>query len=69
MTIEFLKCRADLIFEVDFGSNGAIEVVAIWWVLILIGKYNNFPQLCNFFQNPNDMPLSCTPHYNSVHHN
>ena len=24
MTIEYLKCRADLKFEVDFGSNSAI---------------------------------------------
>ena len=24
MTIEYLKCRADLKYEVDFGVNGAI---------------------------------------------
>ena len=27
MTLEYLKCRADLNFEVDFGSNGAIGTV------------------------------------------
>ena len=27
MTIEFLKCRADLNFEVDFGVNGAIGTI------------------------------------------
>ena len=25
MTIEYLGCRADLNFEVDFGANGAIQ--------------------------------------------
>ena len=27
MTIEYLKCRADLNFEVDFGVNGAIGTI------------------------------------------
>ena len=27
MTIEYLKCRADLNFEVDFGVNGAIGAI------------------------------------------
>ena len=26
MTIEYLKCRADLNFEIDFRVNGAIDV-------------------------------------------
>ena len=30
MTIKYLKCRADLNFEVDFRSNGAISTVATW---------------------------------------
>ena len=28
MTIEYLKCRADLNFEVDYGVNGAIGAIA-----------------------------------------
>ena len=28
MIIDYLECRADLNFEVDFGSNGAIGSVA-----------------------------------------
>ena len=27
MTIEYLMCRADLNFEVDFGVNGAIGTI------------------------------------------
>ena len=27
MTIEYLKCKADLNFEVDFGANGAIGTI------------------------------------------
>ena len=27
MTIEYVKCRADLNFEVDFGVNGAIGAI------------------------------------------
>ena len=27
MTIEYLKCRADLNFKVDFGENGAIGTI------------------------------------------
>ena len=30
MTIQYLKCRADLNFEVNFGSNGAIITVVTW---------------------------------------
>ena len=28
--IEYLKCREDLNFEVDFRSNGAFGTAAIW---------------------------------------
>ena len=34
----YLKCRADLNFEDDFGLNGAIGTVATWWDFILFGK-------------------------------
>ena len=29
ITIEYLKCKADLSFEVDFGANGAIAMIVI----------------------------------------
>ena len=32
-------CRADLIFEVDFGVNGAIGTIMTKWDLILFGKW------------------------------
>ena len=35
MTIEYLKCRADLNFDVDFGVNGAIGAIVTKWDLIL----------------------------------
>ena len=37
MTIEYLKCRADLKFEVDFRVNGAIDAIVTKWDLILFG--------------------------------
>ena len=37
MTIEYLKCRADLNFEVDFGVNGAIGKIVTKWDLIVFG--------------------------------
>ena len=47
MTIEYLVCRADLNFEVDFGANGAIGTIVTKWDLIVIGEcivfiHNNF---------------------------
>ena len=33
MSNEYLKCRADLNFEVDFGINGAIGVIVTKWDL------------------------------------
>ena len=35
MTIEYLKCRADLNFVVDFRVNGAIGTIMTKWDLIL----------------------------------
>ena len=35
MTIEYLKCRADLNSEVDFGVNSVIGTIATKWDLIL----------------------------------
>ena len=37
MTIEYLKCRADHNFKVDFGVNGAIGAIVTKWDLILVG--------------------------------
>ena len=37
MTIEYLMCRADLNFEVDFGVNGAIGAIVTKWDIILFG--------------------------------
>ena len=37
MTIEYLKCRADLNFEADIGVNGAIGTIATKWDLISFG--------------------------------
>ena len=37
MTVEYLKCRADLNFEVDFGANGTIGTIMTKWDLILFG--------------------------------
>ena len=38
MTIDYLKCKADLNVEVEFGSNSAIGTGAPWWDLLLFGK-------------------------------
>ena len=38
MIIEYVKCRADLNFKVNFGLNGIIGTVATWWDLVVFGK-------------------------------
>ena len=37
MTIEYLTCRADLNFEVDFEVNGVIGTIVTEWDLIVFG--------------------------------
>ena len=37
MTIEYLKRKADLNFEVDFGVKGAIGTIVTKWDLIVFG--------------------------------
>ena len=37
MTIEYLKCRADLNIEVDFGVNGTIGTIVTKWDFIVFG--------------------------------
>ena len=39
MTIEYLKCRADLNFEVDFGVNGVTGTIVTKWDLIVFGYW------------------------------
>ena len=36
MTIEYLKCRADLNFEADFGVNSGIDAILTKWDLIFL---------------------------------
>ena len=42
MTIEYLKCRADLNFKIDFGVNGAIGAIVIKWDGIFIQIMDRF---------------------------
>ena len=37
MTFEYLMCRADLNFEVDFGVNDATDTIVTKWDLIVFG--------------------------------
>ena len=37
MTIEYLMCRADLNFDLDFGVNGAIGTIGTKWDLNVFG--------------------------------
>ena len=37
MTIEYLKCRKDLSFEVDFRVNDVIGAIATEWNVISFG--------------------------------
>ena len=37
MTMEYLMCRADLNFKVDFGANGAFGTIVTKWELIVFG--------------------------------
>ena len=55
MTIEYLKCRADLNYEVDFGVNGAIGTIVTKWDLFYVG--NGLFSSTNFFLNTHHMPL------------
>ena len=42
MTIEYLECRADLNFEVNFRVNGAIGTIEAKWDLSLYRKWIGF---------------------------
>ena len=49
MTIEFLKCRADLNFEVDFEVNGAIGKIVTKWDLFHVDN-GSFSSVIIFFK-------------------
>ena len=53
MTIGYLKCSADLNFEVDFRANSATK-----WDLILFGKWVVFIHNIVVFQIATNMPLT-----------
>ena len=55
MTIEYLKCRADLNFEVDIGVNGAFGTSVTKWDLILFGYFICFHP---YFLNTHHMLLT-----------
>ena len=48
MTIEYLKCRADLNFEVDFGVNSAIVATVPKWDLFYSDN-GSFSSIIYFF--------------------
>ena len=50
MTIEYLRCRADLNFEVAFGVNSEIGRIVTKWNLILFGKWVVFNNNTNIFK-------------------
>ena len=58
LTIEYLKCRADLNFEVDFGVNGAIGTIVTKWDLILFGYWIVFIHNKFYFKNTPHMSLN-----------
>ena len=57
MTIEYLKCRADLDFEVNFGLNGAIGTIVTKWDLIYSDN-GLFSSIKYIFLNTHQMPLN-----------
>ena len=50
MTVEYLMCRADLNFEVDFGVNGAIGTIVTKWDLIVYSDNASFSSIIIFFK-------------------
>ena len=58
MTIEYLKCRKDLNFEVDFGVNDVIGTIVTEWNVILFGQWLVF--IHNIFFCLNTHPMSLT---------
>ena len=46
---KYLQCRADINYEVDFGVNNIIGMIATKWELILLGKWIVFIYNIIFF--------------------
>ena len=53
VTIEYLTCRADLNFEVDFGVNGAIGAIVTKWDLFYSDN-GSFSYIIYFFKYASD---------------
>ena len=49
MTIEYLKCRADFNFEVDFGVNDVIGTIVTKWDLIFYLNNRSFSSTIYIF--------------------
>ena len=58
MTIEYLKCRKDLNFEVNFRVNDVIGTTVTKWNVILFGKLFVFIHNIFFCLNTHPMPLT-----------
>ena len=58
MTIEYLKCRAGLNFEIDFRVNDTIGTIVTKCNLILFGKQIVVIHNILFFLNQTNMPLN-----------
>ena len=56
MTIEYLKCRADLNFEVEFGVNDAIRAIVTSGILFYSDN-ESFSSIIYFFINTLHVPL------------
>ena len=57
INIEYLKCRTDLNFEVDFRLSGVIGTVVTKWDLILLRKWIVFIHDAFVLKNTHHMPL------------
>ena len=57
ITIEYLKCRADLSFQVKLRVNGAIRTITTKWDLNLFGKWIIFTNNIIIFLDWNDILL------------
>ena len=63
ITIEYLKCRADLSFQVKLRVNGAIRTITTKWDLNLFGKWIIFTNNIIIFLDWNDILLIYYLHY------
>ena len=59
MTIDYLKCGADLNFKVDFKIINAICMIVTKWDVVLFEKWIVFIHN-TFFSNPTNLLLMCS---------